>query len=317
MTNAIVRTILGKKKAKKKPERVNHYKGWILDRSIDATTIISPFQFTTISVWQNNNPNSEISGYGVLDQEGVALWVGFTSIGNQGFVENEAQSELEAIVAASPYGDINMHWHTHPGMGPFYSTTDEEHHAKRVRLNHGSLDITYVVFDGVFAVARRVVHDGKETRYNDGRVFIEDSEVPLEEFPTERKRWGFSYSYPEPKALYKEKKLPAKQVDDRSLLCDKCISYYCFDDDTSWYRLASDNEPCDLCARPVESGDSRTLFDMFDKAMVDGDYSSAAMYLDEIEDEENPEDIINFLEKREGNWLADTFLKRYETRKRV
>lgn len=175
-----------KKPSHSKPKVVippNHYHNFTKDVSIDADVVVPPDLFSAVASWFHEGSGKEITGYGVLDDSRSLVWVTMTDIGQSGFVNNSADGAAEAMATAMAdgYNYIDFHWHTHPDMGPFYSATDKEHHSRAARRIGAGGDMTYVVVDGFYWCARRIITDKSDgsSRWNDGVVTIEGAAEPL------------------------------------------------------------------------------------------------------------------------------------------
>lgn len=262
---------------------VNHYERFTRDPEIEADIVVPPSLFTAMSAWFHEGSGREITGYGVLSPEGDLVWTTYTDTGSSGFVTNSGDGAVEALMAAMKAGHdyVNLHWHTHPDMGPFYSTTDMEHHSHRAKSSEVGDDITYLVFDGAYWLTRRVIVTGRggECSYNDGVVYLGDSESPLPSKKYSRsnsswQNWSPSSSYVHKRGAYTTYRV-----------CDSC-----FDDFGTEYGLSLGRvgEVCFACDKIIEidDGDIPDGSTLSDKESMLRDEAEDILdrYLDMLED---------------------------------
>jgi proteasome lid subunit RPN8/RPN11 len=219
---------------------VNHYAKFSFDDSIEADIVVPPVLFTAMSEWFHEGAGREITGYGVLTPEGDLVWATYTDTGSAGFVTNSGDGAVQAMMAAMKAGHtyINLHWHTHPDMGPFYSGTDKEHHANRALSADIGDDMTYLVFDGAYWLVRRIVvtAHGGVCSYNDGAVFLGDSERPLPsaKYASKYQSWEGGLYGAQKKNNGKNNNKKKKKEDEKYdsyddievVMCDDCIGEF-------------------------------------------------------------------------------------------
>lgn len=292
---------------------VNHYEHFTVDASIEADIMVPPALFTAMSLWFHEGAGKEITGYGVVTPDGNLVWTTYTDTGTAGFVTNSGDGAVQAMLAAMKAGHeyINLHWHTHPDMGPFYSTTDMEHHAHRAKSSEVGDDMTYLVFDGTYWLTRRVIVTGPngQCSYGDGRVYLGESDDPLPNKKYTVKHYG-SWSDDEwwsaGKKKKKDKKIESKVLaEDMGYgVCDSCFLDFGDEHDIFLGRVG---EICFTCGATISLSDDDIIF-AGDSPSVTVLHTKESMLRDEAE--EALDDYLDLIEDHQEaaawRFLRDT-----------
>lgn len=164
---------------------------WTKDDTIDASIILSPEQFTGLQIWFADNSRNEIGGWFSLKPETREVSRMFHTDTGTGAHVNFSPERLSIVVQEmAKTGDkVCGTWHTHPGMGIFWSGTDDAMMIASLEEDLvflPTVDSTFIVFDPPNMLTRRIIAQGNvnNTSYNDGSVYISGSSKPL---PSKRK----------------------------------------------------------------------------------------------------------------------------------
>jgi hypothetical protein len=134
-----------------------------------------------LSRWRAEAAKKEISGYASADSEGRIVWQCKTASGAMGSVHSTQEAQAEALFESIRLGLVlNVQWHTHGGMSPFFSQTDDE--AQQGYLDHSAEGAMYFVcFGGLYALCRRMEWDRQlGPRIKNGTVWLGDVQLPNE-----------------------------------------------------------------------------------------------------------------------------------------
>jgi len=157
---------------------------WTKNESLCADLKIPASLFMEAATSFAEGGGSEIDGY-MYQEDGVVKWYYHSSVGKAVSVDNLAVNEAEAVKKADELGYwLNVQFHTHPGMGVFWSATDIDNQAERADMLLENDSIHVVVYDGVYWLTRVIANIDGKIEYNDGVVSISGCDKPL---PTYRK----------------------------------------------------------------------------------------------------------------------------------
>jgi hypothetical protein len=130
---------------------------------------------------------SEIAGFGYYDPKDGIVWATLGDIDHQsqGHVNaGSAKATIEALQAG--YTEINMQWHTHPGMGVYFSETDKADQLKAVRIAANTQPLgsrMFIVFDKLDWLHNTYVWaDHKIEGYYQGRITVGSSALNYPNF---------------------------------------------------------------------------------------------------------------------------------------
>lgn len=132
--------------------------------------------YLTMVKWQAQHP-AEISGYGVV-VDGRVEHIWFAAKGTTAGVTATADTKSKILLEALSlgYDELNMQWHSHYGMTPYFSHTDESTHAQFLKSAKTQKQMLYICFDQMQMVARQFYV--QELRYVDGLVSVDGVTMP-------------------------------------------------------------------------------------------------------------------------------------------
>lgn len=308
----------------KKVEVVDWYKGFKQNKDIVADIALTEELFTQLAWWFCDGENKEVTGFGVIDEEGVVRWICYTDKGTAGFVNNSAEGMIFAADEAEKAGFdfVNMHWHTHPNMGTFFSGTDKEHHSRRMRDLPEGGDMTFVVFDGIYWMARRFMVTKAGVEWNDGLVSLGENskmalpnEKPVVRYEKHRTSWGFDeWEDPVVKA---EKKPKGNEVliGGEWPCCEECCQEFF----VYGASLGLPGTTCTMCGDPIAettrmSDDGTTRLSTKDEQLADEAEDALDAYLGLLQDGHNMAALDAMTEMAKTPELFDLFVKLYDER---
>ena len=299
------------------------YRGFKKNKEINADIALTEDLFTQLAWWFSDGNNKEVTGFGVIDEECVVRWVCLTDTGTAGFVNNSAEGMIFAANEATNAGFdfVNMHWHTHPNMGPFYSSTDKEHHSRRMRdlqnLTEDG-DMTFVVFDGIFWLTRRFIVTKTGVEWNDGLVSVGvDSEMSLpSEKPAVYARHSYGGDWVEDyvvaEKVTKVENVPQKQEEvvlfggDWPCCEDCCQEFFKYG-----ATLGKPGTVCSMCDEPI--GESTTRLSTHEEQIADEAEDALDAYLGFLQDGHNVAALEAMTELAKTP-VFDYFVELYEKR---
>jgi hypothetical protein len=167
------------------------------DEELDATIHIPDAAWAEMTLMQIAGGNNEIAFYGVIE-DGEVKWLSKASMGSAANVRVAEDKVTEATIAAVDAGfdTCNLHVHTHPAMGPFFSGTDDTDQADALST---MIDMKIPEFEAWFmclsefsALTIRYVGKDGEVTYNTGLATVRDGNPVTIDGP---RTWSQSYSY--------------------------------------------------------------------------------------------------------------------------
>jgi len=165
--------------AKPKKVWVNPETKWIRDKELVADLRIQPEDFVSLVNIFADVGQREVSGY-MFQEEGVVKWFFWSGTGTAGNVINKAEDEVKAQIDAGKNGFwVNVQFHTHPGIGTFWSTTDLDNQYERVDMMSDEDEMHVIVFDGACWLVRLFKKSEGVVSYKDGDMYIAGCSDPL------------------------------------------------------------------------------------------------------------------------------------------
>lgn len=133
--------------------------------------------FTAMMLWQAEH-QSEISGYGVVDESGHVKKLYFTGRGTASSVTTTENTHLKVLqmMYEDGYQFLNLQWHSHYQSSLFWSSVDEKAQAENAEIRINQPSQWYIVYDQISFRVRYVDYEAKT--YTTGIVIVDSQEMP-------------------------------------------------------------------------------------------------------------------------------------------